>query len=149
LSQYLPVDRQLGGTPCVAANKGSRFMSFAESIRTCLRKYATFSGRARRSEFWWFHLFYAICLTITTILIIAINSALPAILILGLVLPELAVTVRRLHGSGRSGGWILLGLIPYVGVFFLIGFACQSSVPVTTKHGPPPQLGTNPPAYAS
>jgi len=124
-------------------------MSFGESIRTCLRKYATFSGRARRSEFWWFHLFYGLCFTGSTLLVIALNSAIPMILILALVLPELAVTVRRLHDSGRSGGWIFLALIPYVGALFVLGFACQSSVPVATKHGPPPQqLSTSPGAYA-
>jgi uncharacterized membrane protein YhaH (DUF805 family) len=124
-------------------------MSFAESIRSCLRKYATFSGRARRSEFWWFHLFYGLCMIVTAMLMIATNSAVPAILILGLIVPVLAVTVRRLHDSGRSGGWIFLVLIPYVGGLFVLGFACQSSVPVTTKHGPPPQqLSTSPGAYA-
>lgn len=120
-------------------------MGFAESIRTCLRKYATFSGRARRSEFWWFHLFYVLCLVVMTVLVIATNSVIPLILFLGLVLPSLAVQSRRLHDSGRSGWWVLISLIPYVGSVILIIFACQSSVPVMTVHGPPPQdLGPNP-----
>jgi uncharacterized membrane protein YhaH (DUF805 family) len=114
-----------------------------------MRKYVTFSGRAPHAEFWWFRLFYGLCLAGTVLLAIALNSAVPMILILALVLPDMAVTVRRLHDSGRSGGWIFLVLIPYVGALFVLGFACQSSVPVATKHGPPPQqLSTSPGAYA-
>lgn len=124
-------------------------MSFAESVRACLRKYATFSGRARRSEFWWFHLFYVLCLVVMTILVSATNSAIPFILLLGLILPSLAVQVRRMHDSGRSGWWVLISLVPYLGAIVLIIFACQSSVPVMTKYGPPPQeLGPNPTAPA-
>ena len=83
-------------------------MNFIESIQTCFRKYFTFSGRAQRSEFWWFVLFGTIL------------SFIPFInMISGLVLliPNLAVTARRLHDTDRSGWWMLA---PY-GFFALAG----------------------------
>ena len=67
-------------------------MGFGESIKTCFNKYATFSGRASRSEFWWFQLaFFLSFFTIIGGLI--------------LLLPNMSVTVRRLHDVGKSGWW--------------------------------------------
>lgn len=119
-------------------------MGFTESVRTCLTKYASFSGRASRPEFWWYSLFFALCQLVIYLVIIITNSAIPEIFFLALILPSLAVQVRRLHDSGRSGWWILIGLIPYLGAIILLIFACQSSVPVTTQYGPPPSwIGQN------
>ena len=113
-------------------------MSFGESIATCFRKYADFSGRARRSEYWWFALFYGICYVVTVIL----TAAKPAfvilllIVVLGLLLPLLAAAARRLHDTGRSGWWILIGLIP-LGGFVLLFFYVQDTVPQPNQWGPP------------
>lgn len=124
-------------------------MSFADSVRTCFSKYATFSGRARRSEYWWFYLFYILCTVVLEIIVIAARNGLPFILILGLVLPSLAAIVRRLHDTGRSGWWFWIGLVPLVGAIILIVFACQDSQPGTNQYGPSPkELGGPAGAYA-
>lgn len=105
-------------------------MEFGEAIKTCFRKYATFSGRAQRSEYWWWYLFNFLVVGGATIIDIAIFGVGPdkvqplsGILSLGFMLPNLAVTCRRLHDGNRSGWWMLLplaGAIPFV-VFAIIG----------------------------
>ena len=101
-------------------------MGFKEAVTTCLKqKYATFSGRGSRSEYWYFLLFYVIANVVT----LAIDGALfdpdieftPVSTILGLALfvPSLSVTVRRLHDTDRSAWWLLLGLAPFVAAFGL------------------------------
>src|ERR1700728_3065412 len=83
-------------------------LSFATAVRTCLRKYATFSGVAIRPEYWWFVLFEflgSIIIGFTGVV------ALRLIWALALLLPGLAVAVRRLHDTGRSAWWILTGLL--------------------------------------
>ena len=78
-------------------------MTFTESVKTCFQKYIDFSGRASRSEYWWFFLFTFI-VRIVTFWIPFIGF----IIALGLLLPSLAVTVRRLHDTNRTGWWVLL-----------------------------------------
>lgn len=101
-------------------------VSFGEAVKTCFNKYATFKGRARRSEYWWFILFNHICLMAASLLGLLIGGGEPDVpigilmgtVMIGVFLPSLAVTVRRLHDTGRSGWCILLnllGVIPYVG----------------------------------
>jgi len=93
-------------------------MSFGEAIKTCFEKYAVFSGRARRSEFWYFYLFYILVAFGLSFLSIRIPVAkyLYILFGLGVFLPYTAVTVRRLHDIGKSG-WILL---IFMVVIFLI-----------------------------
>ncbi|HEU5271777.1 MAG TPA: DUF805 domain-containing protein [Jatrophihabitans sp.] len=123
-------------------------MSFADAVRTVFSKYATFSGRARRSEFWWFTLFAAILYIVVGIIdAVAKNAVLGAIVALALILPSLAVTVRRLHDTGRSGWWILIGLIPFVGAIVLLVFECQDSQPGSNNYGPSPKGGNIDPSY--
>lgn len=77
-------------------------MRFADAVLSCFKKYATFKGRARRSEFWWWQLFYCM---------ISLLSVIPYIgnlIILAIALPSLAVSARRLHDIGRSAWWLLL-----------------------------------------
>jgi uncharacterized membrane protein YhaH (DUF805 family) len=83
-------------------------MSFADSIRTCLKKYATFSGAASRPEYWWFALFTAIGSIVFSITRIA---ALELLWSLAFLIPGLAVAVRRHHDAGRSGWWLLTFLL--------------------------------------
>src|SRR5690348_2196785 len=106
-------------------------MSFQDAVRTCLQqKYADFNGRARRSEYWFFVLFYAIVRTVANVIDAVIGTrgfgasqGLLGLLVgLALLLPGLSVAVRRLHDTGRSGWWVLIGLIPLVGVIVLIVF---------------------------
>jgi uncharacterized membrane protein YhaH (DUF805 family) len=95
--------------------EGSR-PTFGQSISICLRKYADFNGRASRPEFWWFQLF--IFLLNWGLLVLDNSVTLSFIFILGVWLPSLAVTARRLHDVGRSGWWMLIsitviGLVPF------------------------------------
>jgi len=84
-------------------------MSFTTAIRTCFRKYATFSGVAPRSEFWWFFLFNFA----GSIILLFVNvPALRTLWSLGLLVPGLAVAVRRLHDTGRSAWYLFTGFIP-------------------------------------
>ena len=87
-------------------------MSFLNSISTCLTKYFVFSGRATRSEFWFFHLF--------AFLVLVVDPT--EILWLFLIFPSLAVGSRRLHDIGRSGWWQLLHFVPAFGLFALLIF---------------------------
>ncbi len=114
-------------------------MGFAEAVRTCFNKYATFSGRARRSEYWWFYLFYILVSIVLEIIVVAARNAIPLVLLLALVLPSLAAIVRRLHDTGRSGWWFWIGLVPFIGAIILIVFACQDSQPGTNQYGPSPK----------
>jgi uncharacterized membrane protein YhaH (DUF805 family) len=117
-------------------------MTFMDAIRTCLQKYATFSGRARRPEYWWFALFIWIGTLVTGLLDSMIfgpdMGLLGMIWGLGLILPAIAVGVRRLHDIGRSGWWMLIGLIPIIGTLLLIYWFVQPSVPGNNAFGPEP-----------
>ena len=114
-----------------------------------LKKYATFSGRARRKEYWMYILFYVLILLALTIVdgLIGTRIAdaglgiLTAIYALAVLIPTLAVTVRRLHDTGRSGWWILIQLIPLVGVFILLYFLVSDSNPGQNAYGPSPKEG--------
>lgn len=90
-------------------------MNFGQAISTCLSSYATFSGRASRSEFWWFFLFQIL----VSIAASMVSEKFGSLINLGLLLPALAVGARRLHDIGRSGWWQLL-MISGIGFFVLI-----------------------------
>lgn len=123
-------------------------MSFQDAVRICLqRKYADFNGRARRSEYWFFILFTAIVGAIGGALdaIFGIRSGayggtgpIQGVLQLALLVPTLAVGARRLHDTGRSGWWQLIGLVPVVGWIVLIVFFVQDSQP-NNQYGPNPK----------
>jgi uncharacterized membrane protein YhaH (DUF805 family) len=116
-------------------------MSFQEAVQSVLHKYADFTGRARRSEYWYWTLAvfiaYVVCLVLVEILR-ALGLLLLVVLILGVIVPGLAVTVRRLHDTGRTGWWILIGLVPFGGIVLLV-FVCLDSTPVPNAYGPPPK----------
>jgi uncharacterized membrane protein YhaH (DUF805 family) len=119
-------------------------MGFAEAVKTCLQKYVGFTGRARRSEYWWFALFGLIVSIVAGILDGAFGlmsdtnvGVIGAIASLALLLPSIAVAIRRLHDTSRSGWWILIGLIPIVGWIILIVFYLQDSAG-ENGYGPSP-----------
>lgn len=107
-----------------------------------LKNYAVFNGRARRTEYWMFFLFNAIITIILSILqsIADINNILTGIYGLLTILPSLAVGARRLHDSGRSGWWLLIGLIPFIGTIILIIFFCLDSEEGDNRFGANPKL---------
>ena len=129
-------------------------MSFADAIRSVFSQYVGFTGRARRSEFWYWTLFQIILGVIASILDRAVfdrnSGAFSVVVGLALLLPSLAVAVRRLHDSGRTGWWLLIGLIPVIGTIVLIIFYVQDSQG-DNKYGPSPKgvsAGGAPPVTA-
>lgn len=120
-------------------------MSFSQSISIGMGKYATFSGRASRSEFWWFYLFLTLLSWVVPIVgavIIGGNPLLQEILTyivaLAVFLPMLSVTARRLHDTGRTGWWQLLYLTIIGGILVLIWCAFDTKME-TNKYGPIPE----------
>lgn len=98
-------------------------MGFTDAVGRCLGNYATFAGRARRSEFWYFWLFNLLVQIVASgmdNMLLGGAGVLSAVASLALLLPGLAVSARRLHDGGRSGWWLLIGLVPLVGVILLI-----------------------------
>jgi uncharacterized membrane protein YhaH (DUF805 family) len=102
-----------------------------------LKKYAEFDGRARRKEYWMFALFnLLITLAIAVIeAIIGTPGFLGLIYALAVLLPAIAVSVRRLHDTDRSGWWLLIALVPIVGAIVLLVFMVQDSKPGTNLYG--------------
>lgn len=108
-----------------------------------LKKYVVFSGRARRKEFWMFVLInFLVTIGIAIIEgIIGTGGLVGALYGLAVLLPTLAVAVRRLHDTNRSGWWLLIGLIPLIGIIVLIVFYVQDSDPGDNAYGPNPKAG--------
>ncbi|MFG1347473.1 DUF805 domain-containing protein [Xanthobacter autotrophicus DSM 431] len=139
-------------------------MTFTAAVRSCLSQYATFTGRAPRSEFWWFWVFTLVVEVAAVFLggllfagsvrevamgpgmssmhgfyVYAFPNWLSGVVHLALILPSLAVAVRRLHDVGRSGWWLLIAFIP-LGVFVLLFWWVQPSQREPNAHGLPPLL---------
>lgn len=128
-------------------------MTFTESINNCYGNYFNFSGRASRSEYWWFYLFNILVSFVYCILFLflaggaiiaamaggdlsaAFSGSIPLVLLsviykiycIGTIIPGLAVTFRRLHDTGRSAWNIFFVLIPLVGPIVLLVFLCSAS----------------------
>ena len=121
-----------------------------------LKKYADFSGRARRKEYWFYMLFYVIILVVLSICDGIIGTTmqtgfgiLTLIYVLAVLIPSIAVSVRRLHDTGRSGWWILIQFVPIVGIFIFLYFMVSDSNPGANAYGPSPKQGEMPAAPAT
>ena len=121
-----------------------------EAIQQAYLNYKNVKGRASRAEFWWFHL-YSWALAHLAGFLIAQTSltedaqlfTLFGLTLFALAIPGLTVAIRRLHDTGRSGWWLLLGFIPIVGTLILIYFWVSKSNPSDNEYGQPPyQLNT-------
>jgi uncharacterized membrane protein YhaH (DUF805 family) len=132
-------------------------MDFKTSVRTCLSNYATFSGRAARSEFWWFVLFNVLLSIIANVLdrtLFGVHdmhmaaadggmsfnyqpSLVGSVVSLALLLPNLAVAARRLHDIDKSGWWMLIGIIPIIGWVLLIYWYVQEGTKGPNRFGAP------------
>jgi uncharacterized membrane protein YhaH (DUF805 family) len=107
-------------------------MSFGEAIKSCFSKYATFSGRASRAEYWWFFLFT---------LIVGCIPFLGYVAAVVFFIPNLAVSWRRLHDIGKGGGWYFIALVPLVGpIIYLVYLLKQGERKVN-------RFGENPYGY--
>ncbi len=111
-----------------------------------LKKYAVFRGRARRKEYWMFFLFNIIISFILGLVDGLISVALGSdqnilanLYLLAVLLPGIAVSVRRLHDTGRSAWWVLIGLIPIIGPIILVVFLVQESNPGQNEYGANPK----------
>lgn len=108
-----------------------------------LKKYAVFNGRARRKEYWFFVLFNIIISIVLTIIDGVTGSFSPeagvgllsGIYALAVLIPSIAVTVRRLHDTGRNGWWLLIGFIPLIGIVVLLIFMAEESKPGDNQFG--------------
>lgn len=127
-------------------------MTFSQSIKSVFSKYADFSGRATRSEYWYFYLFNFLVGMVYYIALFAMLgsgsrdssaagylSVMIIIYALVMTIPSLAVTVRRLHDTGHSGWWIFLNLIPVIGSIVLFIWFITDSDPDTNEYGDNPK----------
>ena len=127
-------------------------MDFQTALRSFWTRYRDFKGRSRRSEYWFIQLF----LVVTNIAVAIIDLALMGwdvdrfianggggivglVWILVTIVPALAVLVRRLHDTGKSGWWALIGLLPLVGAIVLLVFTVTDSSPGENKFGLSPK----------
>ena len=94
-------------------------MSFIESIQTCYKKFFDFSGRASKSEYWWFQLYNAI-IYVLTLVFQGDLTLLFSILIIVNLIPIWAAAVRRVHDSDKSGWMVLISVIPLIGLYVIV-----------------------------
>jgi uncharacterized membrane protein YhaH (DUF805 family) len=113
------------------------------------KRYADFTGRASRSEYWLFALFILLAAlglaAIDQVLVLIgaravalLPAALYVILLLGSLVPSVAVTFRRLHDIDRSAWWLLISFVPFIGAIVLLVFYCLPGTPGPNRFGPPP-----------
>jgi len=107
-------------------------MTFSESIKSCFTKYATFAGRASRSEFWRWVVFAALVSTAVSLVSVILSQ----LFLLAIFLPSLAVSSRRLHDTDRSSWFMLLWLIPIFGWIVVLIWAIEHSS-YSNRFGPP------------
>lgn len=117
-------------------------MEFQDAVKSGFNNYANFKGRSSRSAFWFWMLFSFIMNIIATILDSVVGMGLFSLVIgLGLLIPGIAVSVRRLHDTDRSGWWYLLILIPLIGAIVLIVWAVQKGTDGPNQYGDDPLAG--------
>ncbi|MDX2530711.1 DUF805 domain-containing protein [Streptomyces europaeiscabiei] len=105
-----------------------------------LRKYVVFSGRARRQEYWMFTLIASLIYLGLVVLGLVMDTEVPELVFVAAVfLPSLAVSVRRLHDIGRSGWWVLIGIVPCVGTIVTIIFMATEGQRDANRYGPDPK----------
>lgn len=117
-------------------------MNFVEAVKSAFSQYATFSGRARRSEYWYFVLFTAIVSAVIGIVMTFsqdIGTILSGVWELATLIPSLALVWRRLHDTGKSGAWYFIFLVPLAGAIILLVFLCKDSQPGSNQYGPNPK----------
>ena len=109
-----------------------------------LKKYAVFSGRARRKEYWMFFLFNLIIVVVLGFVegLAGRPGIVSMLYSLAVLIPCIAVSVRRLHDTDRSGWWLLIGLVPLIGAIVLLIFMVQDSKLDENQYGSNPKTET-------
>ena len=130
-------------------NENGQLSLFALFLEALTKRYAQFSGRASKREFWGYMLFRMVAVVaifFVAVIMFAINESLGSIFNLlcwlfgiALVIPDLSVGVRRLHDIGKSGWWFLIGFVPLIGPIWLIILWCQASVNEDNQWGGLPE----------
>ena len=117
-------------------------MEIVNWYTTVLQKYAVFQGRARRKEYWMFFLGNFIITVVLTILsnLISLLAILYVLYYLAVLIPSIAVGVRRLHDIGKSGFWILIVLIPLIGPIWLLILVVKEGDRGENLYGPDPKM---------
>lgn len=130
-------------------------MTFAQSVKTVLSKYATFMGRAARSEYWWFALFiFLVSVPLAAVDQLLVSPALgfesfdenspqivSGLFSLAMLLPSISVAVRRMHDLNKSGWWVLIILVPLIGFLFMLYWFVQRGTEGANDYGSDPLAG--------
>ena len=128
-------------------------VGFGQAIKMGFKNFATFNGRSRRSEFWFFHLLHfcvsfgiSLIRVLVTIIVQDDNNSIANIFngLIGIynlvvLIPNISLAVRRFHDIGKSGYYVLLGLIPIVGTIIVMYFSCIDSEINSNVYGPSPK----------
>jgi uncharacterized membrane protein YhaH (DUF805 family) len=112
-----------------------------------LKKYAEFTGRSRRKEYWMFFLLVMVVALVIGIVegvlgltgMVGPYGPLSTLFLLAIIVPSIAVGIRRLHDTNRSGWWILIGLVPFVGGIILLVFYVLEGTNGPNEYGPDPK----------
>jgi len=112
-------------------------MNFIESIQTCYKKFFDFSGRASKSEYWWFQLYNAI-IYVLTFVFQGDLTLLFSILVIANIIPTYAAAVRRIHDSDKSGWMVLIAVIPLIGLYIFV-LLLQDGSKGKNRFGPKPK----------
>ena len=115
-------------------------MTFGEAVKSGFDHYTKFDGRASRAAYWWWILFVVLVSAAANLVDFALGTwgIIGGLVGLGLLLPNLSVSIRRLHDTNRTGWWILIGLIPLIGWIVLLIFYLEKGDPADNDYGPPP-----------
>jgi uncharacterized membrane protein YhaH (DUF805 family) len=121
-------------------------MTISEAVKLSLARYASFDGRARRSEYWYFSIVHWLAMLLAGVVGYLAMLASPALGIVlysiaffGTLLPHLAVSVRRLHDVNRTGWWYLFGLVPLLGTIALLVWYCTDGTRGPNRFGADPK----------
>jgi len=117
--------------------RAAHMMSFTDSIKSVLQKSFTLQGRASRSEYWWFYLFYIIMYIIA--IAIDLSMGTPLSLVMLLFIPGIfCVSCRRMHDLDKSGWWMLISLIPIIGGFIVLFWLVSQGTEDSNYYGEVP-----------